>query len=340
MSKLSMDAIRAALAEKNRKNNNNGESKAPAKANIVFPHWNTPMNEQTTLRFVPDADPDNPFFWRERMTIKLPFNGVVGGQYPSQKLVEVQVPCMESWGERCPITEDIRPLWQTPDENIARTYYRKVSFIYQGFVVKSAFTEEVAPENPIRRFDISKQIQKKIELAMADPDMDLPVDYTQGTDFVVRKAPQGQHADWSGSDWARKTRSLTEEEAVAIQNHGLNKLIDFLGPKPDAETLAIIMEMYRDSRAGLPFDAEKYGEHGFRAFPVRNQNQAPAGDAGQARVADTAGSTQTANTQTTQVVTQREPQAEYEEKKATSETPTSTGGQDISDIIARIRAGQ
>jgi hypothetical protein len=50
---------------------------------------------------------------------------------------------------------------------------------------------------------------------------------------------------------------------------GVFDLKEFVGMKPDAADLALIMQMYEDSRAGLPFDGEKYGAH-FRAYTDRN----------------------------------------------------------------------
>jgi hypothetical protein len=45
------------------------------------------------VRFLPDSDPNNTFFWTERAMIKLPFNSIKGE--PGSAPVIVQVPCME-----------------------------------------------------------------------------------------------------------------------------------------------------------------------------------------------------------------------------------------------------
>ena len=75
------------------------------------------------IRFLPDADNSNTFFWRERQIIKMTFLGVKGGD--TSKPVTVQVPCVEMWGDTCPVHAEIRPVqrsqWKTLDESIGRS---------------------------------------------------------------------------------------------------------------------------------------------------------------------------------------------------------------------------
>ena len=44
--------------------------------NAIYPHWNIREGENATLRFLPDSDTSNSFFWVERAMIRLPFNGI------------------------------------------------------------------------------------------------------------------------------------------------------------------------------------------------------------------------------------------------------------------------
>ena len=41
--------------------------------NAIFPHWNIPEGTTAAVRFLPDNDPNNTFFWAERLMIRLPF---------------------------------------------------------------------------------------------------------------------------------------------------------------------------------------------------------------------------------------------------------------------------
>ena len=240
--------------------------------NAIFPHWNIPEGSSATLRFLPDSDENNTFFWKERQMIRLEFPGVKGGD--EHKSVTIQVPCVEMWGDSCPIHAEIRPWFKDPSmEDIARKYWKKRSYVFQGFVAQSELQEDTTPDNPIRRFVISPQIFKIISQALMDPDFpELPTDYEMGTDFRIVKSTKGQYADYSTSNWARRERSLNQEERDAITQHGLFNLNDFLPKKPNAEELNAIFEMFEASVDGQLYDPERFGNY-YRPYGV----DAPSG---------------------------------------------------------------
>jgi len=60
--------------------------------NSIYPHWNMEEGQSATLRFLPDGNSKNTFFWQERAMIRLPFNGIKGEM--DSKQVMVQVPCI------------------------------------------------------------------------------------------------------------------------------------------------------------------------------------------------------------------------------------------------------
>jgi len=235
--------------------------------NAIFTHWNIPEGSSATLRFLPDADPDNTFFWKERQMIRLSFPGVKGGD--ENKPVTIQVPCVEMWGDTCPVHAEIRPWFKDPIlEDMGRKYWKKRSYIFQGFVTQSDLQEYSVPENPIRRFVISPQIYKIISSALMDPEFqEIPTDYEAGTDFVIKKSTKGQYADYSTSNWARRERSLDQTERDAIATHDLHNLNDFLPKKPDAEHLNAIFEMFEASVDGQLYDPERFGQY-YRPYGV------------------------------------------------------------------------
>ena len=235
--------------------------------NAIFTHWNIPEGSSATLRFLPDADPDNTFFWKERQMIRLSFPGVKGQD--ENKPVTVQVPCVEMWGDTCPVHAEIRPWFKDPTmEDMGRKYWKKRSYIFQGFVTQSDLQEDSVPENPIRRFVISPQIYKIISSALMDPEFqEIPTDYEAGTDFVIRKSTKGQYADYSTSNWARRERSLDQTERDAIATHDLHNLNDFLPKKPDAEHLNAIFEMFEASVDGQLYDPARFGQY-YRPYGV------------------------------------------------------------------------
>ena len=228
--------------------------------NAIYPFWNMKEGEQATLRFLPDGDDSNTFFWKERLMIKLPFAGVKGET--DSRPVQVQVPCMEMYGESCPILQEERGWFKDASlEDMGRKYWKKRSYIFQGFVTEDPLKED-SPENPIRRFIIGPQIFQLIKAALMDPDMEeLPTDYTAGVDFRLSKGSKGGYADYGASNWARRDRPLGDAEMAAVNTHGLFNLNDFLPKKPDEAGVKILTEMFEASVDGEAYDAERWSNY-------------------------------------------------------------------------------
>ena len=75
--------------------------------NAIYPHWNIQEGQEAVVRFLPDKDQGNTFFWTERNMIKLPFAGIKG--QTDTRPIQVQVPCMEMYGKTCPVLTEVRP---------------------------------------------------------------------------------------------------------------------------------------------------------------------------------------------------------------------------------------
>ncbi len=254
---LTLAEIRAKLQAQDNK------PQASATDNTVFPHWNIAEGTTAKIRFLPDGDPNAQYFWVERAMIKLPFVGVKG-QIDSKR-VEVQVPCVEMYGKEytCPILTQVRPWFKDPNlEELGRKYWKKKSYLFQGFVRENPLSDDVTPENPIRRFIISPQIFNLIRAALLDPELEnLPTHYELGLDFIVSKTSKGGYADYSTSKWSRKESALSSSELAAIENFGLFKLTDFLPKKPTDVELKVIEEMFEASVDGRPYDLEAWGAY-------------------------------------------------------------------------------
>src|SRR5210317_2492199 len=237
--------IRAKLREQESRTGGSNQSSGGDSA--IYPHWNMAEGSEAVLRFLPDADPEATFFWKERLMIKLPFAGIKG--QTDSCPVTVNVPCMEMYGEACPVLQEVRGWFKDPAlEAQGRKYWKKRSYIFQGFVVDDPLKEDSQPENPIRRFIIGPQIFQIIKQALMDPDMEeLPTDYTAGVDFRLNKSSKGGYADYSTSNWARRERPLGDAEMNAINTHGLFDLNDFLPKKPDETAVKVIKEMFEAS---------------------------------------------------------------------------------------------
>ena len=264
----SLAEIRARLqASENKGSNNTGGGDKS-----IYPHWNMEEGQSATLRFLPDGNNKNTFFWAERAMIRLPFNGVKGEL--DSKQVMVQVPCVEMWGDACPILAEVRTWFKDKSlEDMGRKYWKKRSYIMQGFVRENPIGDDKTPDNPIRKFIIGPQLFTLIKGALMDPELEeLPTDTLRGLDFRITKTQKGGYADYNTSKWARKESALTETEQAAIDAHGLFDLSTFLPKKPGDVELKVIKEMFEASVDGQPYDTERWGQY-FRPAGVN----APAG---------------------------------------------------------------
>jgi hypothetical protein len=306
--------------------------------NAIYPFWNMKEGEQTTLRFLPDGDDSNTFFWKERLMIKLPFSGIKGDT--SSRPVQVQVPCMEMYGESCGILQEVRGWFKDPAlEDMGRKYWKKRSYIFQGFVTDNPLAEDSTPENPVRRFIIGPQIFQLIKAALMDPDMEeLPTDYTAGVDFRLAKGSKGGYADYGASNWARRERPLSDSEMNAVNTHGLFNLNDFLPKKPDEVAVKVLAEMFEASVDGEAYDPDRWSQY-FRPAGM----QARTGDPSKPASPQATAVSQSAPAPAPAVDTRNDdiPFKSNEEvaaEAAPAAAPAAEGG--AQDILAMIRSRQ
>ena len=324
----SLADIRARLAAQENKSTGNNY---PQSDGAIYPHWKMDEGALASMRFLPDADSSNSFFWIERQVIKLPFNGVKGDI--NSKQVTVQVPCVEMFGENCPVLAEVRPWYKDETlKEMANKYWKKRSYLFQGFVRQNPIGEDETPANPIRRFVISPQIFQTIKSSLMDPEMEeLPTDYMRGLDFNIKKTTKGQYADYSTSSWSRKETALTEVEQAAIEANGLFNLADFLPKKPSEAELRVIKEMFEASVDGRPYDADKFGAY-YRPYGVK----APEGTSAPAAESTPA----VATTPVATVSETVQPVAETPAPAVETPTQANPSSDKAQDILAMIRARQ
>jgi hypothetical protein len=228
------------------------------------------------------------------------------------------------WGETCPVHAEIRPWFKDPAlEDIGRKYWKKRSYIFQGFVVNNPLEGDANPENPIRRFVINPSIYKIIKAALMDPEMEnLPTDYTTGTDFRLTKTQKGQYADYSTSNWARRERSLSEDELAAVSTHGLFTLSDYLPKRPSADGVKVIYDMFQASVDGELYDPAKWSDH-YRPYGVTASSKTET--------------VQVAQTETVAVTASDTTESKTEVVAETVSKETSGNNKSADEILAMIR---
>ena len=323
----SLAEIRAKLKEQETRSSGNSQGGGD---NGIYPFWNLKENQEAVVRFLPDGDPNNTFFWVERAMIKMPFNGIKGETDSRQ--VQVQVPCVEMWGETCPVLSEVRGWFKDKSlEDMGRKYWKKRSYLFQGLIVEDPIKEETQPENPIRRFIIGPQIYQIVRAALLDPEIeDLPTDFVRGLDFRIAKTSKGGYADYSTSKWSRRDRALTQDEMDAVNKNGLFNLKDYLPKKPTDVELKVIKEMFEASVDGEAFDMERWGQY-YRPAGMSQNTGDP--NTRSARPAPAAAA-----------VTEDEDAAPFDAAPARAEAPkeekSSSGDSKANDILAMIRARQ
>ena len=301
--------------------------------NAIFPHWNIQEGQEAVLRFLPDKDTNNTFFWTERNMIKLPFAGIKG--QTDSRPVQVQVPCMEMYGKTCPVLTEVRPWFKDKSmEDMGRKYWKKKSYIFQGFVTQNPLAEDSTPENPIRRFIIGPQIFNIIRGALMDPEMEeMPTDYVKGVDFRITKTTKGGYADYSTSKWSRRERALDENERAAIDKFGLHNLSDFRPKEPTEAEVKIIKELFEKSVDGEAYDLEKYGQYFRPAGVSMNQVSVPTAE----RPAPVEKTADPVNAEVKETAPASEPAVE---KPASEAQPTTDSAKRAEDILKLIRSRQ
>jgi hypothetical protein len=259
-SKSTLAAIRERIASSSKPFTSNNFDK------VIYPFWDIPLGSTATLRFVPDGNVNNPDFWALKQHINLPFNGIKGGD---SKKIFVRVPCVEMFPKSdypsgCPILAEVRQWYKTKNEEDAKRasiYWKKLTYIMQGFVHESKLVEDEVPENPIRRFHFNKKIYASITAGIVDVEMiNNPLDYEVGTDFKITKTMNGQFFDYSASKFARHETPLTRDEIDAIEKFGLADLSLSLGKRPTEKDLIVIREMFEASVDGQEYDPSKWSE--------------------------------------------------------------------------------
>ena len=337
---LTLSEIRAKLKAQEEAQQNPGKGSFNNGPSEFLAHWNIPENQPLNLRFLPDADQDNPYFWREREMIRLSFNGIKGGE---QKRVEVTVPCNEMWGpvNSCPVTKELREWFKAGDPSLeerARAYWKKKSYLLQCFVAPGSCEVEGdnPPENPIRRVVLNKGIFNKVKSLLLNPRIEfMPTEYEKGRDFSIIKGKQGQYANYDQSQWDMYERPLEAAELEAIEKYGLFNLEDFMPKQPTAEHLQAIAEMFEASVNEEQYDPERWA-----AFYRPPGVQAPAESNGPSITPKVTESTPAAQpTQTVQVdSTPTEVQQPVAQSAPVEVVDTAPKKQSTADLLAKLKA--
>ena len=194
------------------------QAQQSSSGNKFYNFWLMKDDESALVRFIPDADQDNPMgFMVENVTHNLYING-------KRKVV----PCMKHmYGEDCPICNHSAKLYDQGNQDEGKKFYRKKEYLGNVIVVDSPFDYQENDESKsVQRYiSFGPQILKIIQNAFMSDDLDaMPCDYDEGYDFRIQKSKQGEYSTYSLSNFARKSSAVPIELREMIQEVSLKSL--------------------------------------------------------------------------------------------------------------------
>lgn len=225
---LSIEQLRAAF----KKNENEGSSRP----NNYYPFWNIPEGSQATVRFLPDANAENPMgFLVEKLMHTLTINGE-----------NKSVPCLKMYGEDCPICKVSSAYYKEEDKVNGKKYWRKKQHIAQALILEDPLPKnEETDENhegKVRFLALGFQVFNILKDVFESGELDeIPFAYEGGTNFIIKKTKQGDYPSYNLSKFARKSTDLTDDE-IAMVTDQMVDLSTLLPKHPGLEKVEAMLE--------------------------------------------------------------------------------------------------
>ena len=217
MAKKSLSDLASAFASKT-----SGESNNSATWKLFFNFWKAPVDSVSTVRFLPDADEENPLsFLVENLTHELTVNGK-----------REKVACLKMYGKECPICALSANYYDEKsadhDELLGKKYYRKKSYIGQVLVLETAIEHD--QEQLVKLIEFGPQVFKQIQAAFQSGDLEeAPHELKGGYNFRFRKTLTGSGQNsYTTSNFAPKQTDVADDllEAMTLFN-----LADYRAPE-------------------------------------------------------------------------------------------------------------
>jgi gp32 DNA binding protein like len=206
MSKFNLEALKAQFTTKPFNESNN----------TYYPFWGMTTGSSAKVRFLPDLNEDNPLgFLIKKMYHELYINGE-----------KKKVPCLKQYDpqDECPICKAAAAYYKAEgkDSPNGKKYYRKVQYLGHVLIL-----DDPLPANPetgetykntIKYIQLQTKIYDSIKDAFESGEFDeIPIDYKQGTNFIIKKTQSGDWADYSRSKFENKPSSLDDETIELVK---------------------------------------------------------------------------------------------------------------------------
>lgn len=254
MAKKTLADLASAFASKTSNDDN-------AQWKLFFNFWKMPVDSVSVVRFLPDADEENPMgFLVENLAHELIINGK-----------REKVPCLKMYGEECPICALSQKYYdeKSPEHNekLGKKYYKKKSYIGQVLVVESPIEHD--QEQLVKLIEFGPKIFKQIQAAFQSGDLETPpYELKGGYNFRIKKSKSGEYADYGTSSFSPKQTDVADE---VIESMNLYNLSEYRTAKVSREVLEAML-LADQTGDTLPAD----------------DKETPAKDTSAARAAETA----------------------------------------------------
>lgn len=208
-----------------------------------YPFYKMDFEQTVEFRFLPDLDEENPLgFIVENKYHELLINGK-----------KKRIACAKMFGESCACCEHSQKYYDEGDEKMGKSFWRKLDYIVQGLIISSPFDYPLKDgENPVRMLSLGPKLYKVIEAKIVKGDLEeMPYDMVSGYNFRINKTHQGEFADYTTSDFARKSTAIPESFLPNLELYDLKK---FRYGQIEREQMEAMIEAFLTGRS---YEAEK-----------------------------------------------------------------------------------
>lgn len=237
MAKLSLEALKAQFKK--------ADTNSEGGQNNYYPFWNMEVGEQAIVRFLPDANEDNPMgFLVEKIMHTLEINGE-----------KKSVPCLKMYGEDCPICKVSASFYKKDDKENGKKYWRKKQYIAQALIIEDPLpVDKETGENhqgKVRFIALGNKLYDAIKDAFESGDLEeIPFLYKGGTNFIIKKRQQGEYADYSRSMFAKHPSDLDDETIAHVES----SIVDLSTLLPKNPGIEKIEAMLKAALTGTQYD--------------------------------------------------------------------------------------
>lgn len=253
------------------------DKQGSSRPNNYYPFWNIPEGGSATVRFLPDGNKENELgFVVEKVMHNLEINGE-----------RKSVPCLSMFGEECPICKVSQAYYKQEDRENGSKYWKKKQHIAQALILEDPLPADQdsgeTHDGKIRFLAIGFQLFNIIKQTFEDGELDdIPYDYQNGTNFIIKKTKQGAHAAYNLSKFARKSTALTEDQYALAQD----QLIDLSTLLPKNPGLDKVEGMLEASLTGGTYDDGSSSNASVPSAAAKAQSSTPVAESKPAAPAD------------------------------------------------------